>query len=219
VKFFIDTADVQEIRAAHALGILDGVTTNPSLVAKTGRPFREVIAEILEICKGPVSVEVVATETEAMLAEAQEISTMGENVVIKLPVTADGLRATKTLSDRGVPVNNTLCFSALQALMSAKAGAAYISPFVGRLDDVAHNGMELIHDIRTIYDNYGYTTEILVASIRHPMHVLESAQIGADVCTIPFGVFDKLIKHPLTDLGLEAFLSDWAQTGESVLSS
>lgn len=218
MKFFIDTADVAEIREARALGILDGVTTNPSLVAKTGRGFRETVEEILGLVDGPVSIEVVATDYDGILAEAREIVKMGDNAVVKIPLIKEGLKATRTLADEGVKINNTLCFSALQALLSAKAGATYVSPFVGRLDDQGHEGMELIRDIRTIYDNYGFVTQVLVASIRSPLHVLEAARIGGDVCTIPFNVFDQLIHHALTDVGLEKFLADFKKVGESILS-
>ena len=209
MQFFIDTADVAEIREAQALGILDGVTTNPSLVAKSGRDFKEVALEILELVDGPVSLEVTALDTEGMLAEARELASGGENVVIKLPLTPDGLKACKTLEDAGTRTNVTLCFSANQALLAAKAGASYVSPFIGRLDDISEVGMDLIHNIRIIFDNYDFRTQILVASIRNPVHVLESALAGADVATIPFSVFNQLVKHPLTDIGLANFLADW----------
>ncbi|RMG48733.1 MAG: fructose-6-phosphate aldolase [Acidobacteria bacterium] len=216
MKFFIDTADVGEIREAAALGVLDGVTTNPTLVAKTGRPFREVLDEILEIVDGPVSAEVTATDYEGMVAEARELASIHENIVVKIPITRDGLRAIRTCSRDGIRVNVTLCFNPMQAVMAAKAGAAYISPFVGRLDDIGHDGMELIQQIRTIYDNYGFDTEILAASIRHPQHVVQAALIGADVATIPFNVIDKLLNHPLTDIGLERFLADWQKLQEGL---
>ncbi|HVY62766.1 MAG TPA: fructose-6-phosphate aldolase [Planctomycetota bacterium] len=209
MKFFLDTANVAEIREAAQLGFLDGVTTNPSLVAKTGRKFREVVEEICAAVEGPVSLEVVATELEPMLAEGRELAKIAKNVVVKCPLTRDGLKATKALAAEGTRVNVTLCFTPLQALFAARAGAAYISPFVGRLDDRGQDGMDMVRQIRTIYDNYGFETEILVASVRHPVHVLEAALMGADVATLPFDVFGKLIQHPLTDLGLQQFLKDW----------
>lgn len=209
MKLFLDTASVKEIRDGVATGLVDGVTTNPSLVAKEARPFKVVLAEICDIVPGPVSAECVTTSTEEMVAEARDLARVAKNVVVKIPLTKDGLRAVKLLSAEGIRVNVTLCFSAVQALLAAKAGAAYISPFVGRLDDRGANGMELIKDIRLIYDNYGFPTEILVASIRHPVHVLEAARMGADVSTMPFAVFEKLYQHPLTDLGLAQFLEDW----------
>jgi transaldolase len=209
MKFFLDTADVGEIRRAHDMGLLDGVTTNPSLVAKTGRRFEEVVGEILDIVKGPVSLEVVSTEYDGMMREAEALLKKGDNVVIKAPLTPDGLRATKSLADQGAKVNVTLCFSPSQALLAAKAGAAYVSPFVGRLDDISIDGMELIAQIGEIYRNYDFQTEILVASVRHPQHVVEAARLGADVATIPSKVFWQLFQHPLTDKGLAQFLSDW----------
>ena len=209
MKFFIDTADIGEIRQAAELGMLDGVTTNPSLVAKTGRAFREVLGEILEVVDGPVSAEVTATDFEGMKREAQDYASLHDNIVIKIPIIEEGLKAIKWCSENGIKTNVTLCFHPLQALMAAKAGASYISPFVGRLDDISTDGMHLITQIRSIYDNYGYDTEILVASIRHPMHVVEAGMIGADVCTIPFKVIQALLKHPLTDSGLARFLEDW----------
>ncbi|MBW2732584.1 MAG: fructose-6-phosphate aldolase [Deltaproteobacteria bacterium] len=209
MKIFIDTADIDEIRQANDLGLLDGVTTNPSLVAKTGKPFRAVLEEICEVVKGPVSAEVVATESELMLNEARELAKIAKNIVIKLPLTEDGLRATKTLSGEGVKTNVTLCFSAPQAWLAAKAGATYISPFVGRLDDICQIGMELIEQILTIYNNYDFDTEVLVASVRSPLHVVEATMMGAHVATIPFKVIQQLVKHPLTDLGLARFLEDW----------
>ena len=217
MKFFVDTADTSEIEALAATGLLDGVTTNPSLIAKSGRNFLEVIAEIAKLVDGPVSAEVVATGSDDMLREAAKLLTLGDNITIKVPLTMDGLRACKTLSDDGVMVNVTLCFSATQALLAAKAGAAFISPFVGRHDDVGFDGMSLIQDIRTIYDNYAYDTEILVASVRHPVHVLQAAKIGADVCTMPPAVIRALANHPLTDRGLEGFANDWAKSGQSIL--
>ena len=217
MKFFIDTADTRDIEELAATGLLDGVTTNPSLIAKSGRNFLEVIAEIARLVDGPVSAEVVATTAPDMLREAAKLLTLGDNITIKVPLTLDGLRACKTLSDDGVMVNVTLCFSATQALLAAKAGAAFISPFVGRHDDVGFDGMALIADIKLIYDNYGFDTEILVASVRHPVHVLQAARIGADVCTMPPAVIRALANHPLTDRGLEGFASDWAKTGQSIL--
>jgi transaldolase len=217
MKFFVDTADTSEIEELAATGLLDGVTTNPSLIAKSGRNFLEVIAEIAKLVDGPVSAEVVATGSDDMLREAAKLLTLGGNITIKVPLTMDGLRACKTLSDDGVMVNVTLCFSATQALLAAKAGAAFISPFVGRHDDVGFDGMALIGDIKLIYDNYGFDTEILVASIRHPIHVLQAAKIGADVCTMPAAVIRALANHPLTDRGLAGFASDWAKTGQSIL--
>jgi transaldolase len=217
MKFFVDTADTAEIAELAATGLLDGVTTNPSLIAKSGRRFLEVIAEIATLVDGPVSAEVVATDTDAMLREAAKLLTLGDNICIKLPLTFDGLKACKRLTDDGVKVNVTLCFSATQALLAAKAGASFISPFVGRHDDVGFDGMDLIADIKQIYDNYDYRTEILVASIRHPVHVLQAAKIGADVATMPANVIKQLFKHPLTDNGLKAFLEDWAKTGQSIL--
>jgi transaldolase len=217
MKFFVDTADTAEIAELAATGLLDGVTTNPSLIHKSGRKFLEVISEIAALVEGPVSAEVVATDTDSMLREAEKLLTLGDNICVKLPLTFDGLKACKRLTDDGVLVNVTLCFSAPQALLAAKAGATFISPFVGRHDDVGFDGMALISDIKLIYDNYGYATQVLVASIRHPVHVLESARIGADVCTMPPSVIRQLFKHPLTDLGLKGFLEDWAKTGQSIL--
>ncbi|MBP9892689.1 MAG: fructose-6-phosphate aldolase [Planctomycetes bacterium] len=209
MKFFIDTADVKEIREANALGILDGVTTNPSLVAKSGRPFKEVAAEICKLVKGPVSLEVTALDAEGMLVQAKELLKYGENVVIKLPLIPEGLKACKKLTTDGVKTNVTLCFSPVQALLAAKAGATYVSPFIGRLDDIGQDGMQIIGEIRKIYNNYGYKTQILAASIRHPIHVHQAALMGADVSTIPFKVFGQLVQHPLTDKGLAQFLKDW----------
>ncbi len=209
MKIFIDTADIGEIKEAMALGILDGVTTNPSLVAKTGKEFEPCIREILDLVPGPVSVEVVATDFEGMMKEAAVYTAWGDNVVIKVPIIKEGLKAIKALSDQGVKVNVTLCFSPMQALLAAKAGAAYISPFVGRLDDISHDGMDLISQVLDIYTNYAYDTEVLVASVRNPMHVVQAALMGADVATIPLKVIDQLLKHPLTDIGLEKFLADW----------
>lgn len=216
MKFFIDTANLDEIKEASELGVLDGVTTNPSLVAKEGDiDFKERIAEICSIVDGDVSAEVTAIDTEGMLREGRELAKIADNVVVKCPLTWDGLKATKTLSGEGTKVNVTLCFSASQALLAAKAGAAYISPFIGRLDDISQNGMDLIRDIVQIYDNYSFETEILAASIRHPMHIVESALAGADVATVPFKIFKQIVKHPLTDSGLEAFLDDWKKSGRS----
>ncbi len=209
MKFFIDTAEVSEIREAEDLGILDGVTTNPSLVSKAGKPFKDTIMEILSIVDGPVSVEVVALEKEGMLKEGREFAKWHKNVVVKLPTTREGVKACKTLSDEGIKVNMTLCFSPNQALLVAKAGATYVSPFVGRLDDISQNGMDLVRQIVEIYEIYGYETEVLAASIRHPMHVVEAALAGAHVCTMPWKVLDMMFQHPLTDKGLQAFLKDW----------
>lgn len=209
MKFFIDTANIDEIRKAEAMGVLDGVTTNPSLAAKETAPYKEILKEICGIVKGPVSAEVIATDTAGMLKEADELLKIADNIVIKIPTIVDGLSAIKSLSDRGVKTNATLVFSPTQALMVAKAGATYVSPFVGRLDDISTNGMDLIGQIVTIYRNYGYDTEVLVASVRHPMHVVEAAMMGADVVTMPFSVIGQLMKHPLTDIGLEKFLSDY----------
>ncbi len=210
MKFFIDTADVKEIAAANELGLVDGVTTNPSLVAKSGRDFHEVLKEIIALVDGPISAEVVATDAAGMISEAEELAKLDKDkIVIKLPITEEGLKATKTLSKKGYKTNLTLIFSPLQALLAAKAGATYVSPFVGRLDDIGHQGMEGVEQIRTIFDNYGYSTEIIVASIRSPQHVLEAGLMGADICTIPFSVMQQLAKHPLTDVGLEKFLADW----------
>ena len=214
MKFFIDTANLDEIREASELGLMDGVTTNPSLVAKEGDiDFEERIREICEIVDGDVSAEVTAVDAKGMLEQGRKLAKIADNVVIKCPLTWDGLKATKAFSEEGTKVNVTLCFSPSQALLAAKAGAAYISPFIGRLDDISQNGMDLIRDIVQIYDNYGFTTEVLAASIRHPMHIVESALAGADVATVPFGVFKKIVKHPLTDKGLDAFLKDWKDSG------
>lgn len=217
MKFFVDTADVGQISELAATGLLDGVTTNPSLIQKSGRNFIDVIKEICSIVSGPVSAEVVALEHKAMMAEAEKLIPLAPNIAIKVPLTFDGLKTCKALSDRGVMVNVTLCFTANQALLAAKAGATFISPFVGRHDDVSWDGMGLIEDIRIIYDNYAFETEILVASVRHPVHVLQAAKIGADVCTLPPDVLKKLVQHPLTDKGIEGFLADWAKTGQTIL--
>lgn len=216
MKFFIDTANLDEIHEANEMGLVDGVTTNPSLITKEGNvDFKEHIGRICAIVNGDVSAEVTALDLEGMLKEGREYAKIAKNVVIKCPMTVDGMKATRKLSDEGIPVNVTLCFSATQALIAAKAGAKYISPFIGRLDDISHDGMELIHQIVQIYDNYGFTTEVLAASIRSPMHIVNAALAGADVATIPFKVITQLIKHPLTDNGLEAFLADWKKGGRS----
>lgn len=209
MKFFIDTANIEEIKEGLSLGMVDGVTTNPSLIAREKKGFDAVVKEIIKNVKGPVSLEVISMEAKAMFAEGKKLASLGENVVIKIPVCTEGLKATRMLADAGIDVNSTLIFSPLQALMAAKAGARYVSPFVGRLDDIAHNGMELAEQILTILDNYGYETEIIVASIRHPRHVLEAALMGADIATIPFKVIAQLASHPLTDKGIELFLEDW----------
>ena len=209
MKFFIDTANVEEIREAASLGILDGVTTNPSLVAKEGRDFHQVLREICSIVNGPISAEVTALDRDGMLEQGFELAKIHPNITIKVPLTKDGLQACKAFREKGIQVNVTLCFSPAQALMAAKAGATFISPFVGRLDDISHEGMDLIQQIRIIYDNYGFDTQILAASIRSPMHVVDSAMAGADVATIPYKVVMQLIKHPLTDIGLEKFMADW----------
>ena len=216
MKFFVDTADVDDIRELADAGLLDGVTTNPSLIKKANRPMKEIIAEICEIVDGPVSAEVTATEASEMVREGKILAEIAENVCIKLPLTMDGLKACKELTDEGYMVNVTLCFSAVQALLAAKAGATFISPFIGRLDDINIDGMELISDIRRIYDNYGFDTEILAASIRTMNHVREAALIGADVCTVPPATLKGLVKHPLTDKGLETFLADWKATGQTI---
>ncbi|NPA17344.1 MAG: fructose-6-phosphate aldolase [Aquificae bacterium] len=215
MKFFIDTANIEEIKAANDLKILDGVTTNPTLISKTGKPFMEVVEEILtEVPDKPVSLEVASTDCEGMIKEAETLAKLGKNVVIKIPLTIDGLKAVKHLEYNGIKTNVTLIFSPTQALLAMKAGASYISPFVGRLDDISHDGMELISQIKTIIDNYGFKSQIIVASIRHPMHVLEAALIGADIATIPYKVVEQLAKHPLTDIGLEKFLKDWESVPE-----
>jgi transaldolase len=209
MKFFIDTANVKEIREAASLGVVDGVTTNPSLVAKEGRDFREVIAEICSIIDGPISAEAVSLKAEEMVAEAEGLAKLHRNIVVKLPMTKDGLKATKILAGKGIRVNMTLVFSPMQALLAAKVGAAYVSPFVGRLDDISHSGMDLVTQIVQIYENYDYATEVIVASVRNPLHVVDAALAGAHIATIPFGVIDQLVKHPLTDIGIEKFLADW----------
>lgn len=211
MKFFVDSADINEIRPVVEWGLCDGVTTNPSLVAKTGKPLHKVVEEITGLVDGPISVEVTATDFEGMFAEARELAAIDSKLVIKIPMTKEGMRATRACADEGIAVNVTLVFSASQALIAAKAGAAYASPFVGRLDDVSAVGMEIIEDIQAIYGNYDFDTEVIVASVRHPLHVVEAARLGADIATIPFGVLDKLFNHPLTDSGIERFLADWAK--------
>ncbi|MEQ1921179.1 MAG: fructose-6-phosphate aldolase [Pyrinomonadaceae bacterium] len=216
MKFFIDTANLDEIKEANELGLIDGVTTNPSLVAKEGDvDFKKHIAKICKLVKGDVSAEVTALDTEGMLKEGRALAKIAKNVVIKVPLTLDGLKACRTFRAEGTKVNVTLCFSPAQALLAAKAGASYISPFIGRLDDIAQDGMQLIRDIVQIYDNYGFATEVLAASIRHPVHIVDCALAGADVATIPFKVIQQLVKHPLTDKGLEGFLNDWKKSGRS----
>lgn len=209
MKFFIDTANVEEIKEANDMGMVDGVTTNPTLIAKEGRDFEEVVKEICQIVDGPVSAEVISTDTEGMLKEARHLATIHENIVVKIPMTIDGLKAVRKLADEGIKTNVTLVFSPLQALMAAKAGASFVSPFVGRLDDISQEGMVLVEQIVEMYSNYAYETEIIVASVRNPLHVLDSALMGADIATIPFNVLSKLAAHPLTDKGLAAFLADW----------
>ena len=214
MQFFIDTGDINEIKTASTWGIVDGVTTNPSLIASTGKKQVDVIKEISEIIDGPISAEVISTEKDEMLKEAESLVKIHDNIVIKLPLTMDGISACKYLTDNQIKTNVTLCFSSNQALLAAKAGATYISPFVGRLDDIGHDGMSLIQEIRSVYDNYGYLTEILAASIRHPTHVRDASLIGADVATMPFSVMKSLYSHPLTDKGLEKFLSDFAKSNQ-----
>jgi transaldolase len=209
MQFFIDTANIDEIKQAIDWGILDGVTTNPTLAAKTGRPFMDVVKDILSIVDGPVSLETVSLDTEGMVKEGRFLAELGDNVVVKIPMTKEGMKAVNILEEEGIPTNVTLIFTPMQALIAAKAGASYVSPFIGRLDDISTDGMNLIRDIRTIFDNYGYETEIIAASIRHPIHVLEAAKAGADIATIPFNVLEALFKHPLTDIGIEKFLKDW----------
>ncbi len=209
MKFFIDTANIEEIKEGLNLGMVDGVTTNPSLIAKEKKSFDAVVKDILKNVEGPVSLEVMSQEAKAMFAEGKKLAQLGDNVVIKVPLCTEGLKATKMFAQAGIDVNQTLIFSPLQALIAAKAGARYASPFVGRLDDIAHDGMELVEQILTIYDNYGYETEVIVASIRHPRHVLDAALMGADIATIPFKVIAQLVQHPLTDKGIKLFLEDW----------
>lgn len=213
MKFFIDTANVEEIRKTNDLGLLDGVTTNPTLVSKEGREFKGLIKEICSIVDGPVNAEVVSTHAEGMIHEARDLVKLADNIVVKIPLIEEGLKAVKILASEGIKTNVTLCFSPTQALMAAKAGAAYVSPFVGRLDDISSTGMDLVEQIITIYDNYGFDTEIIVASIRNPTHVVDAALMGADIATIPYKVIQQLIKHPLTDIGLEKFLADWKKMG------
>ena len=209
MKFFVDTADIDQIKQVVSWGICDGVTTNPSLVAKTGKTLDRVVSEICEVVNGPISVEVTAVDYDGMMNQARTFAAIKDNIVVKVPLTKDGIRATKTCTSEGIKTNVTLCFSAGQALVAAKAGASYISPFIGRLDDCGNEGMQIIDDITTIYANYEFGTEVLVVSIRHPIHIVEAARLGADVSTIPFGVMDKLFYHPLTDIGLAKFMADW----------
>jgi transaldolase len=209
MKFFIDTADIREVKEAAAMGLVDGVTTNPSLVSKTGKKFREVLLEICDIVKGPVSAEVVGTTHDAMMKEARELASLRPNIVVKIPLIPEGLKAVRTCTEEGIKTNVTLCFTSTQALLAAKAGASYISPFVGRLDDISTDGMQVVHEILEIYGHYGYATEVLVASVRHPLHVQEAARMGAHVATCPLSVLLMLTKHPLTDSGLAKFLADW----------
>ena len=215
MKIFIDSANINEIREAASMGVLDGVTTNPSLVAKEKVEFRPLLEQICSIVNGPVSAEVVATDLDGMLKEGRELAKIHKNIVVKIPLIKEGLKAVRQLKEEGIRANVTLCFSATQALLAAKAGAYFISPFIGRLDDISHEGMQLIEQVVQIYRNYNYKTEVLVASVRHPLHVVEAAMLGADVCTIPFKVIEQLIKHPLTDIGLEKFLSDWKKVPKS----
>jgi transaldolase len=209
MKFFIDTANIAEIKKGLDLGMVDGVTTNPSLVAKEQKPFEEILKEICTIVEGPVNAEVVSLEADGMVREGRDLAAMSDNIVVKIPMIEEGLKAVRRLSAEGIRTNVTLVFSSTQALLAAKAGAAYVSPFVGRLDDISENGMDLVGDIITIYDNYGYETEVIVASVRNPMHVVQSALMGADIATIPYKVIAQLAKHPLTDIGMEKFLADW----------
>jgi transaldolase len=209
MKLFIDTADIKEIRRAKELGVLDGVTTNPTLVSKIGRPYREVLIEVAKEVDGPVSAEVISTDYDGMIKEARDLAKIRDNINVKIPLIEDGLRAVKTLKSERIKTNVTLCFNSIQALMAAKAGASFISPFIGRLDDIGSEGMEVVEEIAAIYANYDFDTEIIVASIRNPLHIKHAALIGADIATIPFDVFQKIIKHPLTDIGLAKFLSDW----------
>lgn len=214
MKFFIDTANINEIKEAASYGLLDGVTTNPSLVAKEGKDFLQLLDEILKIVDGPISAEVVSTDYEGIMKEARQLAQIHKNIVVKVPLIKEGIKAVKSLSDEGINTNVTLCFSPSQALLAAKAGATYISPFVGRLDDISHDGMGLVEQIVQIYENYNFKTQVLVASIRHPLHLVEAALMGAHVSTMPFDVIEKLFKHPLTDLGLEKFLSDWNKSNK-----
>ncbi len=214
MKFFIDTANVAEIREASNMGMVDGVTTNPTLIAKEGRNFKEIITEICEIVDGPISAEAISLDTEGMIKEARDLAKIHENIVVKIPMTIDGMKAVKTLTSEGIHTNVTLVFSPLQALMAAKAGATYVSPFVGRLDDLSQDGMTLVEQILNMYTNYGFETEIIVASVRNPLHVLSAAMMGAHIATIPFKVLDKLAAHPMTDKGIQAFLADWEKFSE-----
>lgn len=216
MKIFLDTANIDEIRAAADTGVLDGVTTNPSLVAKEGRSFEDVIREICDIVDGPISAEVISTDTDGMLEEARRLAAIHDNIVVKIPLIRDGIKAVSILSQEGIRTNVTLCFSPLQGYLAAKAGATIISPFAGRLDDIGHDGMELCEQLVRIYENYGYATEVLVGSVRHPKHVLEAAMMGADIVTIPAKVFDQMFKHPLTDKGLQDFLADWDRARDKV---
>lgn len=212
MKIFIDSANLEEIKEAASMGVLDGVTTNPSLVAKEGKDFKKLLEEICNVVDGDISAEVVSTNAEGMMKEGRELARIHKNIVVKVPLIKEGLKAVKSLKQEGIRTNVTLCFSPNQALLAAKAGAYIISPFIGRLDDISHEGMELIRQIVTIYRNYNYKTQVLVASVRHPMHVVDAAMIGADICTLPFKVIDQLIKHPLTDMGLDRFLADWKKS-------
>jgi transaldolase len=214
MKFFIDTANIEEIKDALSMGMVDGVTTNPSLIAKEKGNFKDIINEICKIVDGPISAEVISTDTEGMVSEARPLASISENIVIKIPMTIDGIKATRILSSEGIKTNVTLVFSPLQALMAAKAGATYVSPFIGRLDDLSQDGLILVEQIVDIYNNYAYNTEVIVASIRNPLHVLESALLGADIATIPYNVLSKLASHPMTDIGLKAFLNDWKKTNK-----
>jgi transaldolase len=216
MKLFLDTANVQELREVAAMGLLDGVTTNPSLIAKEKRPFRDLVDEICRIVDGVVNLEVVATDTDGMVQQGRELAKIAPNVVVKLPTTVEGLKALRVLAREGLKTNLTLCFSPSQALLVAKAGATYVSPFLGRLDDISHVGMDLVRTMRTIYDNYGFPTRILAASLRNPLHVVDAAVAGADVATLPYAVFQQLMKHPLTDIGLKRFLDDWQKAGVSI---
>jgi transaldolase len=213
MKFFIDTANIEEIKKANGLGVLDGVTTNPTLVSKEGREFKKLIKEICGIVEGPVNAEVVSTNAEGMVNEAKELAKLADNIVVKIPLIEEGLKAVKELAGEGIKTNVTLCFSPTQALIAAKAGAAYISPFVGRLDDISNRGMDLVEQIMVIYENYGFETEVIVASIRNPVHVVDAALMGADIATMPYMVIKQVIRHPLTDIGLERFLADWKKMG------
>jgi transaldolase len=212
MKFFIDSANINHIKEAASLGLLDGVTTNPSLVAKEGKNFIELLNEIVKIVDGPISAEVVSTDYAGIIKEAEDLVKIHKNIVVKVPLIREGIKAVKTLSEKGIKTNVTLCFSAPQAILAAKAGATYVSPFVGRLDDIGHEGMDLISQIVTIYRNYDFKTQVIVASIRHPLHIVEAGLMGADICTIPYEVIEKLFKHPLTDIGLDKFLNDWKKS-------